>query len=185
MFLDRLPTLDTAVSDAERVEQLALLEAVKAAAAGAQAKVAVAFAASQREAQAAAGVPARKRGLGVAAQVALARRESPQTGSRHLGLAAALHTELPHTRAHLAAGRVSEWAATVVARESAHLAPRRAAPWTPRSRPTCPVGARDAPSGRSGPWPSVSIRPRLSPVPARPSGTAGSRSDLPRTPWPS
>ncbi len=122
-FLDRLPTLDTAVSDAERVEQLALLESVKAAAAGAQAAVAVDFAASQREAQAAAGVPARKRGLGVAAQVALARRESPHAGSRHLGLAAALHSELPHTRAHLAAGRVSEWTATVVARESAHLAP--------------------------------------------------------------
>jgi hypothetical protein len=122
-FLDRLPTLDSAVSDAERVEQLALLEAVKAAAAGAQAKVSVDFAASQREVQAASGVPARKRGLGVAAQVALARRESPHAGSRHLGLATALHTELPHTRAHLAGGRVSEWTATVVARESAHLAP--------------------------------------------------------------
>ena len=123
LFLERLPSLDTGVSDTERVEQLALLEAVKAAAAGAQAAVAVDFAASQREAQAAAGVPARKRGLGVAQQVALARREPPHAGSRHLGLAQALHTELPCTRAHLAAGRVSEWAATVVARESAHLAP--------------------------------------------------------------
>ena len=120
-FLRRLPTLDAGVPDSERVDQLALLEAVKAAAAGAQAKVAVAFAASQVEAQAAEGVPARERGRGVAGQVALARRESAHAGSRHLGLAQALHTELPHTRAHLAAGRVSEWAATVVCRETAHL----------------------------------------------------------------
>lgn len=122
-FLRRLPTLDAGVPDSERVDQLALLEAVKAAAAGAQAKVAVAFAASQVEAQAAEGVPARERGRGVAGQVALARRESAHAGSRHLGLAQALHTELPHTRAHLTAGRVSEWAATVVCRETAHLDP--------------------------------------------------------------
>lgn len=122
-FLNRLPTLDPGVPDSERVDQLALLEAVKAAAAGAQAKVAVAFAASQVEAQAAEGVPARERGRGVAGQVALARRESAHAGSRHLGLAQALHTELPHTRAHLSAGRVSEWAATVVCRETAHLDP--------------------------------------------------------------
>ncbi|MDF2093770.1 DUF222 domain-containing protein [Knoellia sp. 3-2P3] len=120
-FLERLPTLDTAVSDAERVDQLGLLEAVKHACAGAQATVAVAFDASQREVQAAAGVPARERGRGVAAQVALARRESPARGSRHLGLARALAAELPHTGEHLRHGRVSEWRATIVARETACL----------------------------------------------------------------
>jgi hypothetical protein len=123
VFLRRLPTLDTAVSDAERVEQLSLLESVKHACAGAQAVVAVAFDASQREVQATAGVPARKRGRGVGAQVALARRESPSRGSRHLGLAKALTDELPHTGEHLRHGRVSEWRATVLARETACLHP--------------------------------------------------------------
>ena len=120
-FLRRLPTLDTGVPDAERVDQLGLLESIKHACAGAQASVAVAFDASQREAQAAAGVPARDRGRGIAAQIALARRESPSRGSRHLGLAKALVHEMPHTMRHLAAGRVSEWRATIVGRETACL----------------------------------------------------------------
>lgn len=120
-FLERLPTLDIAVPDAERVDQLGLLESIKHACGGAQAAVAVAFDTSQREIQAAAGIPARERGRGVAAQVALARRESPSRGSRHLGLAKALDTELPHTKEHLCRGRVSEWRATIVARETACL----------------------------------------------------------------
>ncbi len=89
------------MSDVERIDQLGLLESIKHACAGAQASVAVAFDASQREAQAAAGVPARQRGMGVAAQVALARRESPSRGARHLGLARALVHEMPHTMGHL------------------------------------------------------------------------------------
>ena len=56
VFLRRLPTLDTNVPDAERIDQLGLLESVKHACAGSQASVAVAFDASQREVQAAAGV---------------------------------------------------------------------------------------------------------------------------------
>ncbi len=120
-FLERLPALDIAVPDAERIEVIGLLESIKAAAAGAQARVAVAFADSQQAARAAEGVPARRRDRGVAAQVGLARRESPSRGGRHLGLARALTGELPHTMAHLAAGRVSEWRATLVARETASL----------------------------------------------------------------
>ncbi|HEX5428785.1 MAG TPA: HNH endonuclease, partial [Pedococcus sp.] len=121
-FLSRLPDLDVdGVPDAERIDQLGLLESIKAAAAGAQARVSVAFADSQREQRAARGVPARERGRGLGAQVALARRESPHRGSRHLGLALALVGELPHTFAHLRAGRVSEWRATIVCRETACL----------------------------------------------------------------
>ncbi|HEX5524017.1 MAG TPA: DUF222 domain-containing protein [Pedococcus sp.] len=109
------------VDDAERIDQLSLLESIKGAAAAAQAKVTVAFDSSQREAQAAAGVLARERGRGVAAQIALARRDSPARGSRHLGLARALTGEMPHTMEHLAAGRITEWRATIVCRETAVL----------------------------------------------------------------
>lgn len=61
-------------------------------------------------------------GGGVAEQVALARRESPAQGSRHLGLAKALVREMPHALAALAAGEISEWTATVAVRETACLA---------------------------------------------------------------
>src|SRR5512145_162179 len=120
--LERLGGLTgESVDDGERIDQLALLESIKGAAAAAQARVSVAFDASQREAQAVAGVPARERGRGVAAQVALARRDSPSRGSRHLGMAKALVGEMPHTMAHLAAGRISEWRPTLVCRETAVL----------------------------------------------------------------
>ncbi|WP_200961300.1 DUF222 domain-containing protein [Phycicoccus sp. Soil802] len=121
--LGRLPFLDTEVDDSERIDQIGLLESIKAAAAGAQARAAAAFAGSQRESQAAAGVPARERGRGVAAQIALARKDSPARGSRHLGLAEALVRELPHTTEHLETGSVSEWRATIVCRETACLSP--------------------------------------------------------------
>jgi hypothetical protein len=105
------------------------LERLKSAAAAAQAEVTVDFVASQRAEQVAAGVPAAKVGLGIAAQVGLARRDSPFRGGRYVGLAQALTSELPQTMAALRAGDTSEWRATLVARETACLDPadRRAA----------------------------------------------------------
>ncbi|HYO40183.1 MAG TPA: HNH endonuclease [Nocardioidaceae bacterium] len=130
----RTPPCDTAVlrglvaslssvsasDDTDRVDLLRVLEELKCAAAGVQARVTVEFAASQRAAQEAAGVPARRVGLGVAAQVALARRESPHRGQQHLGLAHAL-VEMPYTADALSRGRITEWRATILARETACL----------------------------------------------------------------
>lgn len=59
-------------------------------------------------------------GLGVAQQVALARRESPHRGRQHLALARVAH-ELPHVMAAFRRGLVTEWRATVIARETACL----------------------------------------------------------------
>ncbi len=81
---------------AELIDLVAALEELKSAIAGAQARAAVAFDVVQRRAQAAGGVPASEQGRGVAAQLALARRESPARGSRLLGLARALVLEMPH-----------------------------------------------------------------------------------------
>jgi hypothetical protein len=108
------------LSDAERVEFLRAVEELKAAGAAAQAQVTVAFEASQRAAQAAAGVPARRQGRGIVEQVALARRVSPDQASTCVGLAKAL-VEMPHTLAALRAGRLSEWRATLLVRETACL----------------------------------------------------------------
>ena len=151
--LGRLARVEAAPSDAERIDQLALLESVKAAAAGAQARVTVAFAESRRAEQAASGVPARRCGTGIAAEVALARRESPARGSRHLGLAEAMVHEMPHTMAHLSAGRVSEWRATILCRETACLRRGTARRWMRRSRwraalPERPAGRVPCPRPR-------------------------------------
>ena len=63
----------------------------------------------------------RRQGAGVAQQVALARRESPHRGRQHLGLATVVARELPHTWAAWRTGRITEWKATIVARETACL----------------------------------------------------------------
>jgi hypothetical protein len=116
-----LADLDRAVDDGTRIDRIRALEVLKAAAAAAQARDANDLDASQRALHAAAGIPAAERGRGVAAQVALARRESPHRGDRHLGLAKALVQEMPHTLSALTEGRISEWRATILARETAVL----------------------------------------------------------------
>lgn len=122
MIAAALRTLGSPEHDAaELIDQIALLEELKGTVAAAQAKAATAFAAKQRDEQRAAGLPASEVGRGIAAQIALARRESPHRGSRHLGLAEALVQELPHTLAALDAGQISEWRATLIARETACL----------------------------------------------------------------
>lgn len=103
------------------IEGIASLERLKAAAAARQARLAAALDMARRSAEAAAGVPAERRGRGLAAEVALARRDSPVRGGRHLGFAKALVHEMPHTLAALEIGAISEWRATIAVRESACL----------------------------------------------------------------
>ncbi|OOP61789.1 HNH endonuclease, partial [Arthrobacter sp. SRS-W-1-2016] len=98
-LIDSVRSLRPGADSTDLINQLRALEDLKSAAAAAQARIAIAFDAAQRSTDAAAGVPADERGRGVAAQVALARRESPAKGSRLLGLAKALVTEMPRTLA--------------------------------------------------------------------------------------
>ncbi|WP_423489172.1 DUF222 domain-containing protein [Mycobacteroides sp. PCS013] len=104
------------------VERIAELERVKAAAAAEQAHAAVLLDRARREDEAATGVPRRRQGAGVAAEIALARRDSPARGGRHLGFAKALVNEMPHTLAALECGALNEWRATILVRETAYLA---------------------------------------------------------------
>ena len=132
--LDAAPTLDdvrggaVALSrigggsdDAGRIDLIRALEELKCSAEAAQAELTAAFDRSQREAEARAGVPQERQGRAVAAQIALARRESPHRGRQHTGLALMLRDEMPHTRAAFRAGRITEWRATLLARETACL----------------------------------------------------------------
>ncbi|WP_223937447.1 HNH endonuclease signature motif containing protein [Arthrobacter sp. StoSoilB5] len=103
------------------IDQIRGLENAKSAIAALQAKASVAFDLAHRREQAAAGVPVSEQGQGVAAQLALARRESPNRGSRLLGLAKALVTEMPRTMAALETGQLNEWRATLLVKETACL----------------------------------------------------------------
>lgn len=73
----------------------------------------------RRAEEAEAGVPVARRGAGVAAEVALARRESGHRGRTALGLGRILCTEMPHTMRRLADGTLTPWRATLLVRESA------------------------------------------------------------------
>jgi hypothetical protein len=120
-WIDHLAEVAHDLSDAERIEQITELERLKSAAAAAQARLTTDLDASQRAVQASAGVPARRVGIGIASQVALARREHPVRGQQHLGLAKVLVQEMPHTLNALLTGRLSEWQTMLLARETGCL----------------------------------------------------------------
>ena len=109
------------LDDAGRVDAIRALEELACVVSAAQAALSVELDESQRAGQQAAGVPVAQQGRGVAAQVGLARRESHHRGQRHLGLAKVVAAELPHTWAAWGAGRITEWKATLVARETVFL----------------------------------------------------------------
>jgi hypothetical protein len=114
-------SLPIGADSSELIDEIRALEDLKSAVSARQARAAVALDLAQRAQQAHAGVPAAERGAGVAAQVALARRESPNRGSRLLGFAKALVTEMPRTMAALESGQLNEWRATLLVKETACL----------------------------------------------------------------
>ncbi len=114
---------DPAVGEV-RIDRIAVLERIKAAAASAQQAEMVAFARAQVEEHLArvdaGGLDPDAVGRGIADQIALACRVSPHHGSRPLGVARAL-LDLPLTAALLAAGRISDHVAESVVSEIRHL----------------------------------------------------------------
>ncbi len=111
------------VPDDERelIDLVRVLEELTCVSQAAQAAAAARFDVVHRRRQAELDVAPEHQGRGVAAQIALARRESPHRGERHLGLAKILVRELPCTWAAFRGGRITEWKATLVARETACL----------------------------------------------------------------
>ena len=107
--------------DADRIDELTALEQLKAAAFARQVRVTDAFARSQRARLLAAGSKASEASRSVCGQVGLARRDSPHKGNRHVGLARTLVHEMPGVLSVLQRGGASEWRATLIARETAHL----------------------------------------------------------------
>jgi hypothetical protein len=120
-MFEELVVVDPDAGEAELVARLRELETLKAVAAAGQVRATALLAEKRCAAEAAAGVAAGKRGRGLASEVALARRDSPNRGNRHLGFALALVGEMPCTLAALTAGVLTEWRATLIVRESACL----------------------------------------------------------------
>lgn len=113
-------------TDAARIDRITIMERVRAALAAAQHTEMVAFARSQVEAHIADHTRRpRTVGRGIGDQIALACKQSPYNGSRRLGVARALHTDLPMTRALLAAGQISEDLAELVVTQTRHLTPEQ------------------------------------------------------------
>lgn len=120
---DSLGALDIGEAEhsASLVDLIAALEELKSAACALQAEATVALDRAERDRQALAGVPASRRGLGIGAQVGLARRESPHRGAELLGAAKVWLAEMPHTFEALRAGALTEHRATLLAQHTACL----------------------------------------------------------------
>lgn len=103
------------------VDLVAVLEAVKSAAAAYQVRAAVVLRERVIERERAAGVGRERWGVSAGAQVGLARRRSPHEGGRWLGFSKVVATEMPHTLAALGAGRITEYRAMLMVRETACL----------------------------------------------------------------
>ena len=116
-----LAELGEGLTDAERIDAIREAEELICAAQALQGRLSVDLDASVRSAAEGRGVPAARRGRGVAHQVALARRESPHRAERRLQLAKVAAAELPCAHAAWTAGRVDEWRVTVLTRETASL----------------------------------------------------------------
>ncbi len=120
-MFDTLLAINEAAPQSALIDGIAALERLKATAAAWQARLAAALDSARRRQEKDAGIPAERRGRGVATEIALARRDSPARGGRHLGFAKALVNEMPYTLAALECGALSEWRATILVRESACL----------------------------------------------------------------
>lgn len=109
------------LSEKALVDLLRELEAAKAAAAAYQARVAVQLRTRIVERERAAGIADADLGAAAGAQLALARREAPSRGSKWMGFSRAVVTEMPHTHQAFRSGRLSEWRAMILVKETACL----------------------------------------------------------------
>lgn len=117
-FIDLLARSNGPGDDSTRISMLDLMRQLGNVADGYMTGMTADFARSQREVTHL--TEKRERvDRSIAAQVGMACRESPHRGGRRVGLAMALTTEMPHTYSALRTGRIDEWRATIIARETA------------------------------------------------------------------
>ena len=115
------------------------------------------------------------------AQIALARRDSPHKGNRHVGLAHTLVHEMPQVLHVLERGESSEWRATLIARETAHLGVEHRARIDAAVADQLPGWSDQRTAQQARGW-AHRLDPKApSTAPVRPSPTGGSPSAPPPT----
>ena len=134
-------------ADADRIDRIAAFEQMRGALAAAQQAEMAAFARSQVEAQIVDDrLDPAAIGRGIGDQIGLACRVSPFHGSRRLGIARALHFDLPGVRGLLAAGGSARTPRPRWCPRHATSTPNTAAWSTSRSAP--PASSSCRPAGR-------------------------------------
>jgi hypothetical protein len=106
---------------AEWVDLLGELEAVKNTVTATQARLVVALEEATKADEARQSIRAARRGRGVPSQVGAALQASPHAGGSFLGTARVWVTQMPHTFEALRTGVLSQWRATLLVRETSHL----------------------------------------------------------------
>ena len=112
-----LTSLAPAATQAENIDRLKRLEAIKAACEAAQAQTTAHLDEQRRTEEAARGIAKSQRCKGLGAEIALARAESPARGHQRLELARALLKTLPQTFQALCRGEIREHHAQALADE--------------------------------------------------------------------
>ncbi|MGO4382960.1 HNH endonuclease [Specibacter sp. RAF43] len=120
-----LPGPDSAA--AAVIDAIRQLEDVKNAASAAQARAQVLFASLEKTRQVAAGLKGAAVGRGIGEQIALARRESPAMGKRHLATASRVVQEMPRTLAAWSHGVLNDYRAHIIADGTEFLSPEQRA----------------------------------------------------------
>ena len=108
-------------SEAACIDQIRLLEDIKSAAAAAQVVATEEFRHRRDQAEADAGIKLEQRARGIGSEIGLARKVSPQQGSAAVRTAHTLTTDMPHALEALCDGRLSEYTAGLVVKETSHL----------------------------------------------------------------
>ncbi|MFI2485471.1 HNH endonuclease [Promicromonospora kroppenstedtii] len=115
------PTGVPGVVQAQWVDLLGELEAVKNAVTATQARLAVALDEATRADEARQSIRAERQGRGVPNQVGAALRVGPHAGAGFVSTSRVWITQMPHTFTALQAGVLSQWRATLLVRETSHL----------------------------------------------------------------
>ncbi|MFI2486389.1 hypothetical protein ACH47X_05735, partial [Promicromonospora kroppenstedtii] len=115
------PTGVPGVVQAEWVDLLGELEAVKNAVTAAQARLTLALDEATRADEARQSIRAERQGRGVPNQVGAALRVSPHAGAGFVSTSRVWVTQMPHTFTALQSGVLSQWRATLLVRETSHL----------------------------------------------------------------
>ena len=106
---------------AQWVDLLGELEAVKNTVTAVQGRLVVALDEATKAEEARQGIRVERRGRGVPSQVGAAMRSSPHAGGSFLGTARVWVTGMPFTFDALRTGVLSSWRATLMVRETSHL----------------------------------------------------------------